>query len=259
VNSFREALNAELQSLRQDVLHSNFARELGHLDHQQIARVWSQYLHYARRFPDWMLRLAGFFEAFPLAKSALEENWLEETGRGQSEQSHVHKLTLFVRAWGGDEQAPAGPSVSQWIQDVEQMLKRVETLAGPRQSKDLKHLANLGFALGWIGPATEELTSAQYTIFLQGLRRHAHMTQLEASALEFFELHLEADPLHADALWTSIDVLLNAATTDSSRDDLQAHVRLGARQGLEAEKRFWEGVWIETSISSSTRSLKGPA
>lgn len=256
---FRETLHAELRALRQDVLHSSFARDLSHLDHQQIARVWSQYLHYARRFPGWMLQLAHHCESFPLAKSALEENWREETGRGQSDQSHVHKLTRFVQAWGGDDQAPAGPSVSLWIHDLEQMLKRLETTAAQSQGEGPQHLSNLAYSLGWMGPATEELTSAQYAIFLQGLRHHSQMAHLDASALEFFELHLEADPLHADALWTSIDVLLKSTTSSASRDELQSQVRLGARQGLEAEKRFWEDVLIETSINASSRSLKGPA
>ena len=240
MSQLREHVRLELTNLREEVLNSRLAKQLDRLPREHISGIWAEYLHYARRFPDWMLRLARHCDGLPAAQSALEENWFEETGRGNPAESHANKLAQFVRAWGGSDQAPMGKNVQRWIAEIESALGPLES--NPDDfAQDPKHRLALAYALGWFGPATEELTSPQYRVFLDGLRQHPHSRQVSPTAFEFFELHIETDVWHSEALWKSIDLLIEGASSPKVESELRDKVLQGAMAGMKAEIQFWSG------------------
>ena len=112
-------------------------------------------------------------------------------------------------------------------------LKRPEIRPAVRSFVDdiLSYLqsASLPAAFGFLGPGTEEVTSEQYKMLLEGLRSYRLVNEAD---LEFFSAHITADVRHADTFWTALEQI---AKTEEEWNE----VYTGARHSLIRETKFW--------------------
>jgi len=119
------------------------------------------------------------------ARVVIAENLWEEMGEGKADMTHPALFRRFTRALGlSDQMLEATPPTLQTRELVDVYLSL------PERYGYLGALAGLCFG-------SEGLVSILYSQILGALERS---TDLPASALLFFKVHIECDDGHADAL-----------------------------------------------------------
>lgn len=178
------------------------------LQHYQLVRVFLTYM------TNLVARMPG-----SSAGTTLRGIFEDEFGQYTLFRSHVHLYRNFLRGVG--------------LQDED--WGRVAWLA---QTRDfigghlrLTQEGDLLMALGAIGPGHEYAIPLMFAYLLEGLRRHASLTEPD---LEYFAMHIEEDRDHAVAFR---QLIAEVAKTGSQRQ----RIRRGALFSLELRRRFWDG------------------
>lgn len=211
-NELTEALRPRVDRL----IESEFASLLKNQSIQpaDVLGAFRQYRHYCSRFPKFLSLLLARSES-EVARRPLIANLWEESGEGNLQNSHLQLLDRFLNATaGGSPDVSPGAAVSKYVFEIERYLWNQPVAA----------------AFGFIGPGTEEITSRQYSIFLEALRGYQLWSE---SDLIFFASHIEADVRHANLFW---DALANIC---KSEEDWR-QVKVGAEASLDLELTFWK-------------------
>lgn len=222
--TIREERRAKLAvSLRKDIeaLHASTSLQAissGKVKPEYIWQAFGQYLHYCGSFPRFLGVIISRTTS-PVARQPLIENLWEESGSGLGGKSHVLMLENFLASWaraaGIDplKRPEIRPAVRSFVDDILSYLQS----------------ASLPAAFGFLGPGTEEVTSEQYRLLLEGLRSYGLVQETD---LEFFTAHITADVRHADTFWTALEQI---AKTEEEWNE----VYTGARHSLVRETKFW--------------------
>jgi pyrroloquinoline quinone (PQQ) biosynthesis protein C len=222
--TIREMRRAKLAvSLRKELeaLHASISLKAiasGKVKPEYIWQAFGQYLHYCGSFPQ-LLNIIISRTTSPIARQPLVENLREESGSGFGGKSHALMLEHFLASWacaaGIDplKRPEIRPAVGSFVDDILSYLQS----------------ASLPAAFGFLGPGTEEVTSEQYKMILEGLRSYRLVNEKD---LEFFSAHITADVRHADTFWTALEQIVE------TEDDWN-EVYTGARYSLVRETKFW--------------------
>ncbi len=218
----RLKLSADLKKDVGELLSSRMFQQIENrqADPKQIWYVFADYRHYCANFTKFLEIIMSRTDSL-IAKQPLIENLWEESGSGDGSKSHVAILETFLASWGraigmsSNEilEIKPSPVVTSFVDEILIYLKT----------------APLPAAFGFVGPGTEEITSQQYSVFLEGLRSYQLVGENE---LAFFSTHIDADIKHADVFWSALD---QVAATES---DWLA-VAQGARESIKRETQFW--------------------
>jgi pyrroloquinoline-quinone synthase len=229
--SFLDELNEEL-SRHSGVNHPLLSR-LAELNEEELRQFASQFYLYVRVFP----RLLGaviYRVRDEGLRQALVLNLVNECGglvsleAGDLSETHPALYRRFTGALGiSDDELDRTkplPSTNQFINTYRKLYLR-------------SHLTKV---LGAVGPGTECIVPAMYSLILDGLERRG---QFSGEHLKFFHLHLPLDAEHCEMICAAVRPLING---NSARD----MVRAGAYEALEARKRFWDGLAQQFQLQS---------
>ena len=222
--SRRERLTAVLQPLIHDLTHCSFATKLQgrELEAHDVLTTFRQYRFYCASFPQLLATLLARVDD-ELVRRPLVINLWEESGEGDLTKTHLKMLDRFISSWSKalnvidtDRREPQGP-VSIFVSGASSYLKE----------------RSLPAAFGFIGPGTEGVTSQQYEIFLDGLRKYELVKEDD---LQFFSAHIETDVRHANLFWEGLHAVCG------NDDGAWIEAERGALDSLKLEKEFWNQV-----------------
>jgi len=177
--------------------------------HYYLVCFFTAYLEaIANRTPDPQVR--------GLVRDILEDEYM----RPQSfERSHPALYRRFLRAVGFGE--------GEW--DRVPLLPATRTFVQIHLDTTLRSWLQ---ALGAVGPGHEWAIPLMFPHLVRGIERSL---RLEPAALEYFQLHIDLDVEHGNALQEG---LLRWATTEENQDDIHQ----GARRSLDARAAFWSAL-----------------
>ncbi len=191
----------------------------GKLTRWQIWGYASQHYHLVCFFPAYLEAVVDGtpdLEVRRLLREILEDEYMRPQG---FERSHPALYRRFLRAVGFGEEdwhrVPLLPATRAFVQ-----LHLDMTLRSWLE------------ALGAVGPGHEWAIPLMFPHLVQGIERSL---PLDATALEYFQLHINLDVEHGRVLQES---LLRWATTKENQDT----IRRGARRSLEARAAFWSAL-----------------
>jgi hypothetical protein len=229
---YMELLNAKMQEGKQYLLQSAAIRAIqsGELAPQHCAYLLGQYKSYVDLFP--ILLSIGLTKLeSDEARMPLVLNLWEEHGAGDPRRNHralyaalLEYIATSTATSGNALRSVRGPAIERFR----------------NQCKDALCQGDAYFAMGFLGPGTEEVTTALYTV-LQHL-----LTPFGGAHIDtFFALHCEADVEHAAMFRTAMSVLLGAGKTDGEQ-----RMCRGLEQAINLEIDFWNSVLEEARLMS---------
>jgi hypothetical protein len=207
--------------------------EAGCLSGRECAYILGQYKHYVEIFPILLASGLTTLDTDELRMPIVQNLW-EEHGSGDITQNHRRLYAETLAAIGGE--------YPQYVSDLTEGYGPAVRSFGKKCAIALSQ-SDAYFALGFLGPGTETLTSELFGV-LRNLLLPFGGTRVD----KFFGLHCRIDVQHSTALEQAIHLLLPREPEIG-----QTHLMLGLAKAVELEVEFWDAI-----VDEARKLMKEP-